>query len=244
MGAFRVKQWASQGAAAKVAQEYPSARHSSKNGDNSMMRLWINIVLLGIAGLVAGCANSPTAGWVTLIDGEKGLENFDRLGDANWRAEGGAIVADKGKGSSHLVSKNSYQDFELYAEFWADTSTNSGIFVRAADPKKVGADSAYEVNIFDLRPGQEYATGAIVDFAKVPVPIIHLAGDGKGGGKWNTFKITAKGPDIVVDFNGVRTVQLKDSKFAAGPFTLQFANGPKDAPGGPIKWRKVQVRPL
>ena len=203
-----------------------------------MKRLWTSSMLL------ASCASSPTSGWVTLIDGEKGLENFDRLGDANWRAEAGAIVADKGKGSSHLVTKGTYKDFEIVAEFWADTSTNSGIFLRAADRKKVGADSAYEVNIYDLRPGQEYATGAIVDFAKVPVPIVHLAGDGKGGGKWNTFKISAQGATITVDFNGVRTVTLQDSKFASGPFTLQFANGPKDAPGGPIKWRKVMVKAL
>ena len=209
-----------------------------------MKRLWTSSMLLASALLLASCASSPTSGWVTLIDGEKGLENFDRLGDANWRAEAGAIVADKGKGSSHLVTKGTYKDFEIVAEFWADTSTNSGIFLRAADRKKVGADSAYEVNIYDLRPGQEYATGAIVDFAKVPVPIVHLAGDGKGGGKWNTFKITAQGSTITVDFNGVRTVTLQDSKFASGPFTLQFANGPKDAPGGPIKWRKVMVKAL
>lgn len=209
-----------------------------------MKRLWTSSMLLASALLLASCASSPTSGWVTLIDGEKGLENFDRLGDANWRADAGAIVADKGKGSSHLVTKGTYKDFEIVAEFWADTSTNSGIFLRAADPKKVGADSAYEVNIYDLRPGQEYATGAIVDFAKVPVPIVHLAGDGKGGGKWNTFKITAQGTTITVDFNGVRTVTLQDSKFASGPFTLQFANGPKDAPGGPIKWRKVMVKAL
>jgi hypothetical protein len=33
-------------------------------------------------------------------------------------------------------------------------------------------------------------------------------------------------------------------KFAQGPFALQFGNGPKDTPGGAIKWRKVEIRPL
>ncbi len=209
-----------------------------------MKRIFVTGMALAAALLVAACAHMPSQGWITLIDGEKGLENFNRIGDANWRAEGGAIVADKGKGSSHLVTRDSYKDFEIYAEFWADDKTNSGVFMRAADPKKVGADSSYEVNIFDQRPGQEYATGAIVNFAVVPVPIIHRAGDGKGGGKWNTFEIHAKGPDITVKFNGVVTVHLQDRKYASGPFTLQFANGPKDAPGGPIKWRKVMVKPL
>ena len=209
-----------------------------------MKRLWITIMTLVTALVVASCAHTPERGWVTLIDGGKGLENFNRIGDANWRAEGGAIVADKGKGSSHLVTKNAYKDFEIYAEFWADDKTNSGIFIRAANPKEVGSASSYEVNIYDQRPGPEYATGAIVDFAPVPVPIIYRAGDGKGGGKWNTFEIYAKGNQITVKFNGTVTVHLVDSKYASGPFTLQFANGPKDAPGGPIKWRKVLVRPL
>ena len=46
---------------------------------------------------VAGCAQMrmPGMGWETLVDGDKGLENFSRVGDANWRAEGGAIVADR-----------------------------------------------------------------------------------------------------------------------------------------------------
>jgi len=39
------------------------------------------------------------------LDGSnpKTLDNWNRIGDANWRAEDGAIVADKGKGG-HLVS--------------------------------------------------------------------------------------------------------------------------------------------
>ncbi len=207
-----------------------------------MKRLWLTIALLAAA--LAGCAHTPENGWITLIDDGKGIENFNRIGDANWRTEGGAIVADKGKGSSHLVTKNSYKDFEIYAEFWADTTTNSGIFLRASNPKNIGSASSYEVNIYDQRPGQEYATGAIVNFAPVPVPIIHRAGGVKSGGKWNTFEIYAKGSQITVKLNGHVTAHLEHSKFVSGPFSLQFANGPKDAPGGPIKWRKVLVRPL
>jgi hypothetical protein len=44
-------------------------------------------------------------------------------------------------------------------------------------------------------------------------------------------------------FNGVKTVDVQDGKFAQGPFALQFGNHGK-APGAPIKWRKVQVRAL
>lgn len=195
------------------------------------------IVLIAAALLVAGCAHAPSSGWVTLIDGEKGLENFNRIGDANWRAEGGVIVADKGKGG-HLVSKESYRNFEIYAEFWSDHTTNSGIFLRASDARKIGADSAYEANIFDQRPGQEYGTGAIVNFAQVKAPLP------RAGGKWNTFEIYANGTELTLKLNGEVTASTNNDKFASGPFALQFATGAKNAPGGAIKWRKVMIRSL
>jgi len=72
--------------------------------------------------------------------------------------------ADEGKGG-YLVSKQTYKDFEIHAEFWAESDTNSGIFLRASDPAKVGADTAYEVNIWDIRPDPVYATAAIVNVA-------------------------------------------------------------------------------
>jgi 3-keto-disaccharide hydrolase len=196
--------------------------------------------VITIALLLAGCAQMPMpgflgGGWTTLINGNTGLDNFNRVGDANWRAEDGAIVADKGKGG-FLVTKNSYKDFQIRAEFWADHHTNSGIFIRAQDPQKIGAKNSYEVNIYDQRPGPEYSTGGIVNFAKVQP--IH-----KAGGKWNTFDITAKGSSLVVVFNGVKTVDIQHSSFAQGPFALQFGNHGK-LPGGAIKWRKVQIKEL
>ena len=195
--------------------------------------------LLVMTFTVFGCAHrsGSGSGWVTLMDGSaSSLNNWTPVGDANWRAENGTIVADKGKGG-FLLSKNSYTDYQIRVEFWADHTTNSGIFMRISDPQKIGSATSYEVNIYDQRPEPAYGTGAIVDFARVsPMP--------KAGGKWNTFLITAKGTNLVVEMNGVQTVNINDSKFRSGPFALQFANGPNNAPGGPIKWRKVQIRPL
>ena len=205
-----------------------------------MKRIAITAVGLLIAALtILGCASQPFgSGWTTLIDGDKGLENWNQIGDANWRAEGGAIVADKGKGG-YLVSKNSYKDFAIYAEFWAAADTNSGIFLRASDPTKVGADNAYEVNIWDVRPDPTYGTGAIVNIAAVPVPILY-----KAGGQWNTYEIRAQGTELIVKLNGIVTAHTQDSKHASGPFALQYGPGLKGAMSGPIKWRKVQIRPL
>jgi len=197
----------------------------------------LSVAAMGLLAVaVFGCASMSGGSWTTLVDGASGLSNFNPVGEANWRAEGGAIVADKGKGG-YLVSKNSYKDFQVRAEFWADHTTNSGIFIRCADPAKPGAATCYEVNIYDQRPEPSYGTGAIVDVAKVaPMP--------KAGGKWNTYEITAKGSQLTVVLNGVQTVNVENSKLAQGPIALQFGNGAKDAPGGAIKWRKVEIRSL
>lgn len=111
--------------------------------------------------------------------------------------------------------------------------------MRCGDPAKIAAASCYEVNIWDIRPEPKYGTGAIVDFAEVPVPIKNLAGE-----KWNTLEITARGSKLTVRLNGMQTVTLDNAKFPSGPFALQYALGVKGAKGGPIKWRKVQVLPL
>ena len=201
----------------------------------------LSVMTMGLLVIVLtafGCAqmSGQGAGWNTLIDGTAGLDNWNRIGDANWRAQDGAIVADRGKGG-YLVSKNSYKDFQIRAEFWADHTTNSGVFFRASDPNKLGAAYAYEANIYDQRPEPSYGTGGIVNFAKVaPMP--------KAGGKWNVFEITAKGSNLIVVLNGVQTVNIQEGKFPQGPFALQYGSGAKGALGGVIKWRKVQIREL
>jgi hypothetical protein len=171
------------------------------------------------------------SGWVSLFDG-KTVGDWDRTGETNWRVEDGAIVADKKpeKGTAHLVTKNKYKDFQIYAEFWASDDANSGIFIRCADPKNPGAKTCYEVNIFDQRKDPTYGTGSIVYFTEVnPMP--------KAGGKWNTFEITAKGRHITVMLNGQKTADLHNGMFEEGPFTLQYGSGV-------IKFRKVAVKPL
>src|SRR5262245_18435690 len=202
----------------------------------SIFAVALSIIAFAVAGGAGLSLGQSGTDWVTLIDGASGLDKWNRVGDANWRAEDGAIMADKGKGG-FLVSKSSYRDYQIRAEFRADHTTNSGIFVRCTDPDKITATNAYEVDIFDQRPDPTYGTGAIVNVAKVsPMP--------KACGKWNTYEITAKAAHLTVLLNGVETVNVQNSQFAQGPFALQFGNGPNDAPGGAIKWRKVQIKAL
>jgi len=200
-----------------------------------MKRRIVNFAgLLLVALAVFGCGHYlPSQGWITLIDGNAGMENWNITGGGNWRAADGAIQADKSttKGASVLVSKKSFKDFELIVEFWASDDTNSGIYIRAPNPETVNtATGAYEVQIWDKNPNRDYSTGALVNVAKVN-PIF------KAGGQWNTFEIYAKGPEITVKMNGVVTVSAQDSRSAQGRIGIQYN-------AGPIKVRKMMVREL
>ena len=200
-----------------------------------MNRLSLIVATLLVVLIAAGCASPSSqtdAKWVTLIDGGSGLDNWIRVGDANWRAVDGAIQADAktDKANSFLVTNNSYTDFRIRAEFWVSDDANSGIYMRCADIKNLTDKTCYEANIFDQRPDPKYGTGAIVHLSPVsPMP--------KAGGKWNTYDVTVKGTRVVVTLNGVVTADIQDKQLASGPIALQYA-------AGVVKFRKVQISPL
>ena len=189
-------------------------------------------LLIGAAAFqFSGAASGQSDGWISLVDSSK-MGDWDEVGKANWAMKDGALVVDRldGKDLAYLVSKDSYKDFQIKAEFWVSDDANSGIFIRCEQPKSIGGKTCYEVNIFDQRPDPSYGTGAIVDVAKVdPMP--------KAGGKWNTYEITAQGPHFVVVLNGQKTVDAEDSKHPSGPIALQYGQGV-------VKFRKVQIKPL
>jgi hypothetical protein len=201
------------------------------SGGTAMKRLFAiaAAVLFGYKLYDRARRKAPAAdpGWFTLFDGTS-LVDWEQDGNANWTLGNGVVQADTGSG--YLVSRNAYVNFELRGEFWAEDNTNSGILIRATDRKNLGSTNAYEVNIHDQRPDPAYATGAIVGHAKVSHPV-------KAAGKWNTFLISAKGPELIVTMNGKQTVSCNDNKFDSGRIGLQHA-------GGLIKFRNVEIRPL
>ena len=161
------------------------------------------------------------------------MNQWTQVGSANWRIQHGSLQADflNSKDASFLVHKTKYKDFEIYSEFWADAQTNSGIFIRCANPEKITAVDCYEVNIWDTRPDPVYGTGAIVDVAKVKAPYP------KAGGKWNVLEVTAKGNQLIVKLNGEVTVNTTDNRLKDGYLALQYGSGI-------IKFRKVLITKL
>jgi hypothetical protein len=182
---------------------------------------------LGGLGLSQEAAGQAGSAMVMLTDGAS-LTNFDQAGNANWRIAERTVSADRGNG--FLVTKQSYGDFRFRAEFWVDEDANSGIFIRCDNPQNPSAATCYEVNIFDANPNQGNGTGAIVNVAKVdPMPKTAL--------KWNVIEIEAKGTQLNVSINGMRTASVQDTKHARGRIALQRG-------AGVVRWHKVEIQPL
>ncbi len=165
--------------------------------------------------------------WTPLFDG-KSMKGWTTEGNANWRVADGAVQANAGNG--FLVTKDSYKDFEMRVEFWADENANSGVYARCTNLADITSTTSYEFNIYDKRPDQKYATGTIVDVATIAQPV-------KAANRWNTFEIRAQGDHLILIMNGAKLVDVHDSQFAQGPIALQ-------ASAGTIKFRKVEIRKL
>lgn len=180
---------------------------------------------MAAANLVAMPAPSGhAADMMDVPDGK--LAQWDVQGDANWSLNDGVLEADSGRG--FLVSKEVFDNFELMLEFYPGPDTNSGVFMRCANPAEITDQTCYEANIFDKRPDQSGRTGGIPNFAPPAVVI-------DSENQWNTYEITANGSHITVKLNGEMTVDVEDETLASGPIALQYA-------AGSIKFRNVQIR--
>jgi hypothetical protein len=193
----------------------------------------MNRSLTTLLGLTLALAALPTLAtaqggqFTTLFDGSS-LDGWRALGSANWELGDGAVSANSGNG--FIVSEESYGDFELRLEFWVDEPANSGIFIRCSDPQSVHDRNCYEVNIYDTRADQTYRTGGIVHLA-APSSVIMT------GGRWNSYRITARGSRLVVVLNDTQLVDTTDDQFASGPIALQYG-------AGTVRFRNVRIRSL
>lgn len=192
-----------------------------------MKKTALLLTVCALSFAVSGSTLSAQGGWVTLLEGTS-IKGWNVVGNANWEIVDKAVQANKGTG--FLVTPEEYTDFQVTADFWVTDDANSGIFIRLSDAKTINATNSYEVNIFDKRPDQSYRTGAIVDVAK-PASVVMT------GGKWNTIDITAKGTQLTVLINGMKMVDVNDTKHAKGPIALQYG-------AGTVKFKNVRLRKL
>ena len=192
----------------------------------SAITMGLLFAALGVLGLSHEAAGQASR-MVMLTDGTS-MNNLDQVGNANWRIAERTVTAFQGSG--FLVTKQPYGDFKIRAEFWVDEDANSGIFIRCNDGAPPSAANCYEVNIFENNPTPANGTGAIVNVAKVEqVP--------QTANKWNVIEVEAKGSQLNVSVNGMRTASVQDTKHARGRIALQYN-------GGIVRWHKVEIQAL
>ncbi len=176
---------------------------------------------------VSGEVTDPSiAHWETLFSGEN-LDEFNRIGDANWQIVDNYVESVDGD-HSFLVTKNHYGNFEMHVEFWPSPDANSGVFLRCQNPEEIANETCYELNIYDLHSNPDNATGSIINLA---APLVAI----QAGDRWNSFDISVIGSRIVVKLNDTLVVEFVDDSFSTGPIGLQ-------SNGGLIRFRNVQVR--
>lgn len=189
-------------------------------------------------------------GWILLFDG-KSLDkwNVTQALAKVWKVSGGAIKADLSDQGGTLLTKDTFDNFVLRAEFRAHPDINSGIILRqpspqpppAAGEKPVRETPGYELQIRDRNPGNyssgDFLTGSVVNVSKAPhdVKIIPNA--------WNTIEATVDGDHFVVVFNGKKVADGHDSKRASGHIGLQLAH-PEDVRHASLEFRNLKVKRL
>ena len=183
-------------------EETRTQDHLQASRNTTASKTEVGMKRLSIIALALFALSAQTStDWVTLFNG-KDLNNFNQVGTANWQIVDGVVQANMGAG--HLVSKESYTDFEIKVEFFAGPKSNSGVYMRCLDGSKITDKTCYEANVFDNRPDQSGRTGGIPNYAPPSRSSMPKASG-------TPTKSPMRGDHIVVVLNGMKTVDAHDS---------------------------------
>jgi 3-keto-disaccharide hydrolase len=203
-------------------------------------------------------------GWALLFDG-KSLDGWRGYKEADasktrWRVENGMLTLspDDGKdtrGARDIISKNTYDRFELAFEWLIAVAGNSGVkyYVLEDLPSAIG----HEYQIIDderhpdAKVGPKRQTAALYDvLAATNRPL-------KPAAQWNQSRVVARGPSVEHWLNGTRVLQYDlespalKSAIAASKFkdvarfgTLQKGHILLQDHGNQVTYRNIKIKTL
>ena len=222
--------------------------------------------------LLSGCANRPPAtpaaaapgdDWRPLFNGQN-LDGWQSAGSAVWRVDrndpwppmiaGGQEGDPKRAGTLSTVEQ--FQNFELELEFMIDEhgKYNSGVYLRSP-PAGTRGRNGYQVNI-GRAAAAEYTGGIVItDAPGAPpgTPTWLAKGDERDEFRkpldWNTLRILADGPHLVVHLNGRKVADVTDTDPRRDPRyqrkgTISFQTYGAENHAGWVKFRNLRIRPL
>jgi hypothetical protein len=189
-------------------------------------------------------------GWVSLFDGKSLGGWAQQNGSATYRVEDGCVVGKTKDGSpnSFLATKKSYGDFELKFEVKVDDALNSGVQIRSVSTPDYNNGVVHG-------PQVEIATNGTAGF---------IYGEGLGTGwlsedrtnpkaqaafkkgKWNRYRVLAKGKSIKTWVNDVPVADLIDEKTGMRSGFIGLQVHEIDEGTGPyeVRWKNIAVREL
>jgi hypothetical protein len=192
-----------------------------------MKRLFLPafLVLLGLSAGCSGPGASPSAGQTRTLFNGRDLSGWVVMHGGEWTIENGELVARNGvawttnpaKSGSWLRTEKEYGDFILELEYQVNTKGNSGVFLRSGTERNP-AFTGHEMQILDdagLTEPKKWSTGALYDV----VAATRLAS--KPAGEWNTVRIEARGPRVLIDLNGTRIIDHEPVRSLRGYLGLQ-----------------------
>ena len=181
------------------------------------------IFYLFITGLITACNGSSEKKsadmakteneWKILFDGEtlNGWRNFNSDTITGWAVENGNLVA-LGQGGDHandIITKDIYDDFELYLEWKVSPGANSGIFFNAME--KDGVNAIYEVAPEYQIIDEEGWPGELEEWQKTGANYaMHLPNENKQlkeTGEFNSSKIIVNGNHVEHYLNGEKILE-------------------------------------
>lgn len=204
-------------------------------------RMLFALPLLLVTALPCPAQEKDKEGFVSLLGG-KDLSHWTIMGKKEgWSVQDGIIRSEGNRGGNWLRSKKRYGDFILKVDWRVSKNGNSGVFIRSSEEGQPWI-TGYEVQISNQPRDDEHCTGSLYGYAAVnPRP-------DESADKWHTFEIRCKGTHITVTSDGVKCVDVDQSKIEAakdkpleGYVGLQDSHSPE---GHYIEYRNVKIKVL
>ena len=199
-----------------------------------------NFRLLVTFALAATLLTARDGKWISLIQ-QSTLDGWQTEGNAAWSVDKGTMVGRQGPGGSagDIFTKQRWTDFELEAEWKMHWPGNSGIWFKWSGGKTgMQADFLDEPASYpNVYSGSLYCMGkAFIAKNSDTASVNH---DG-----WNRIRIVVRGEHIVIEQNGRKVVDVRESSFP-GPGSIGIqAHAGKAFADMEIRVRKLRIREL
>ncbi len=197
--------------------------------------------------------------WKTLFNGED-LTGWITGEDNKFAVENGELTVKRENPDgreynlSYLWTEDRYDDFVLELEFKVIEGTNSGVFFRTddiMDPVYTGLEA--QVSSSRSGPIRKGSVGGVYDLQEPSVIAVNPPGE------WNTYRLTCDGSRIIVELNGVTTVDMDIARWRTpnmnpdgtwNKFATPGAAFPREGHiglqdhGRPVWYRNIRIREL